>query len=489
MKIFLTTLVLFAFSVCCFGQGQNDNWCLERGKGIKFINGTLTQFTNGLPQNTDESIATISDRRGNLLFYTAQFGGNPRVYNRNHVIMNNGVGLNGGLSIQQGLLIVPNPQDSNIYYLFHLSGINASSLFYSIVDMRLNGGLGDVIQKNIPIMPGTIFNESLTACYQANRTDFWVVAHDGTTNEFYTFSVDANGFNAIPIISSSGSTNIPLFVAGECSISNNQCFISQVFRMANKVELLAFDYQTGMVGNVLFSDSVWAPWGVAFSPDDTRLYLTHSAPIPVSQYDLSLGNAQAIVSSRTAIVEPKINSTFNIETGPDQKLYFIASDRRVDSFPSIRKLMVINDPNKLGLNCDVQFANYPPLYINQFALPNMFNLGSENKFCKEDTLVIQPPTPNPLACLVVLPNAFSPNKDSKNETFGPINRPDINLKHFLIYNRWGQQVYHTTNIQDRWDGSFDGQPAHADVYYYSYKYFCNTDKKEMQKKGDVTLVR
>jgi len=61
-----------------------------------------------------------------------------------------------------------------------------------------------------------------------------------------------------------------------------------------------------------------------------------------------------------------------------------------------------------------------------------------------------------------------------------------------IYNRWGMRIYHTTDLQHGWDGSYLGQPADDGVYFYvvDYREWEGTaGGKILHQQGMVTLIR
>lgn len=67
-----------------------------------------------------------------------------------------------------------------------------------------------------------------------------------------------------------------------------------------------------------------------------------------------------------------------------------------------------------------------------------------------------------------IPNAFTPNGDGHNETFRPYGEGvDWDSFHMSIYNRWGEEIYTTNNIEKPWDGTFKGRPVEQYVYVYS----------------------
>lgn len=88
---------------------------------------------------------------------------------------------------------------------------------------------------------------------------------------------------------------------------------------------------------------------------------------------------------------------------------------------------------------------------------------------------------------VYVPNAFSPNNDSKNDMLKVQSRMTNNI-YFTVYNRWGQKVFETTNLATGWDGSYKGKPEPEGVFVYYLKSTC-WDGSSFEKKGNVTLLK
>ena len=91
--------------------------------------------------------------------------------------MPNGTGLMGNSSSTQSAIIVPNPGNSNQFYIFTVPSVGgqANGLRFSIVDMSLNGGLGDVIAASKNTLVVTNVSERVTAVKQANGNSYWIV--------------------------------------------------------------------------------------------------------------------------------------------------------------------------------------------------------------------------------------------------------------------------------------------------------------------------
>ncbi len=89
---------------------------------------------------------------------------------------------------------------------------------------------------------------------------------------------------------------------------------------------------------------------------------------------------------------------------------------------------------------------------------------------------------------LVLPNAFTPNGDGRNDIFRPLIVGYQKVRFFRIFNRYGQLVYETNDIKGGWDGTFRGQLQVMGVYYWMVG---ATDRygKDVMEKGDVTLIR
>lgn len=95
--------------------------------------------------------------------------------------------------------------------------------------------------------------------------------------------------------------------------------------------------------------------------------------------------------------------------------------------------------------------------------------------------------------LVYIPNAFTPNNDQKNDVFYVKGRGIRAIKSMRIFNRWGQVVFETANVEiddasKGWDGKFKGYDAEPAAYIYFVELICDTGEI-FGNKGTVTLIR
>lgn len=89
---------------------------------------------------------------------------------------------------------------------------------------------------------------------------------------------------------------------------------------------------------------------------------------------------------------------------------------------------------------------------------------------------------------VIIPNAFTPNGDGVNDLMHIITFKDVTLTSFTIYDRWGQMVYQTNDINAGWDGTFLGKPQEVGTYLYI---FVGKDPygKDLTLQGTINLLR
>ncbi len=91
---------------------------------------------------------------------------------------------------------------------------------------------------------------------------------------------------------------------------------------------------------------------------------------------------------------------------------------------------------------------------------------------------------------LVLPSAFSPNHDSRNDSFKPVVSGGLDRFSMTIYNRWGVKVFETTDIRKGWDGTLKGIPQPSGSYVWICHYrFTGAPQKDVKEKGMITLLR
>ncbi|WP_299099560.1 T9SS type B sorting domain-containing protein [uncultured Winogradskyella sp.] len=377
-KIYLVFIFIIT-SVPLFAQNEASFWYFGQYGGLQFNaeNGSVTALTNG-QINTLEGCTSISDAEGNLQFYSD----GRTVWNSNHQVMSNGnyalgTGLLGDPSSTSSGLIVPKPEDPTKYYLFTVDephhdnasaypnqfvgtydqggtvpgqddGFN-NGFNYSLIDMSLNGGLGDVdaIEKNIHLVtydPASTLeiqykcSEKITAVRAEDCTSFWVITHFG--DKFYSFRVDVNGVNTTPVISTVGP-NIPIEGYRRNSLGylkaspDGSKVIAANFGRATiaagnapgSVDLFDFNNETGVISNhieLYGPQNNNSPYGVEFSAENRKVYATISegaggaGTSHVMQWDLESSD---IINSMQIIHSSTQMTAGALQLGIDRRIY------------------------------------------------------------------------------------------------------------------------------------------------------------------------
>lgn len=90
---------------------------------------------------------------------------------------------------------------------------------------------------------------------------------------------------------------------------------------------------------------------------------------------------------------------------------------------------------------------------------------------------------------LLMPNAFTPNGDGKNDVFRIPPGLNIGITHFIIFNRFGEKVFETNDSNKAWDGKVKGKVANMGAYTWIIEYFNPFENKNVSRKGTVMLVR
>jgi gliding motility-associated-like protein len=360
--------------------------------GLDFNSGAPVVLKNS-KMDTREGCSSVSDKDGNLLFYTDGI----TVWNKNHAEMSNGTGLLGNSSSTQSSVVVKKPGSDNLYYIFNpdCSESATGGLHYSIVDMDKKGGLGEVIEKNTVLLAGRITEKIVTIKSDAG-CGFWIVTHSLTTNEFYSYLLSISGISTTPVKSYTNIYHTDNDMLGYLKASPDGKKIASCSYSAMRVALFGFNNATGEVlgGEVL--DSGYLTYGCSFSPNSNLLYIGSFSKLDLYQYDVSLSSLSAIKASKKTIYSSFSVFVFGaLQLGPDKKIYITKEGASY--------LGVINNPDVKGLGCNYKDSGLligvgPRLGLPNFIdNPNPFSaalsLGPDKKYCINSTFTIGPVLP------------------------------------------------------------------------------------------------
>lgn len=352
LLLILSNLLIFMTgSLTSRAQGEGNVWTFGNHNGLDFNQNPPVFFQSS--NVSLEGCASIADASGNLLFYS---NGNT-VWDAAGNVMPNGTGLLGngawiGIpgSSSQGVSIVKSVQNAQQYYVFVLDAAEDINPFnypgylrYSVVDMSLNGGLGDVIPAQKNIMLDTAMSERMTVT-KGVGCSYWLLTHRNNSSAYRVFKIDVNGIDPVPVVSNGlwqGDIG-----GGQLKVSpDGTKLVTTSTLQGAGIELADFDKNTGIISNFvgLGGGGPVSYYGTCFSPDNSKLYITQFSGY-LLQYDLSLlPNTAAMEASKYTY--PQALQYSGLRNAPNGKIY-------VAIFQNTPYIGCINNPNGLGAACN-----------------------------------------------------------------------------------------------------------------------------------------
>ena len=343
-------------------QKVYDIWYFGLNSGLDF-NFSPAKALTSMPINTIEGASSICDNSGNILFSSD----GDVILNRNNQTMLGYINTRQSSmfsSSVQACMAVGIPGKSNLYYLFVNSSnenrfkYNDSFLYYYLIDMNGDGGLGEVIENEVKILKSTFENFAITL--DSTGSELWAVSNYSapnslnltkTTNGKFTGKVIEYPLNLNEI----GDWNLKFspnsaILAGPCEYDNsNRTSSLKLFRFNNSTGALSGKISielNGVGGNYL-----------EFSPGSRFLYIncTGSTGVFLYQYDLSIWDSAKINDSKVMIAKlSPLASIQGLQVGPDHKVYaFIYSSDPNTPYT----IAVIGNPDLKGSRCNFNSNN------------------------------------------------------------------------------------------------------------------------------------
>jgi uncharacterized repeat protein (TIGR01451 family) len=326
-------------------RATERSWFFGASGGIDFgVSGTVATPVLGGPQ-AQEGTTVVTDTSGQLLFWSNGI----TVFNRNHQPMPNGSGLLGHPSTVQTVASFPSLTRPGVYFVVATSGANelggVGELYYSEVDMSLDGGLGDVTAvKNVQLGAIGAATEALTAVPTSDGTGFWVLAPTFGAPLINAYRFDGNGpVTGTAVVSTLSTAN------GSTGTLNFSADLTQLVQMTatsgtlTQMRLLTFDAASGAVSERF----TWQlPNQVAYSHG----YAADFSPSGDYVYAVRIWNGAQLYRYRVAgaTTAAEVDATREdlgifgpnggqVRRGPDGRMY-------VASFVS-PSLSIVNDPD------------------------------------------------------------------------------------------------------------------------------------------------
>ena len=357
LQLYLFTLFLFSPFIG-IPQGEGNVWYFGNHAGLDFNSGLPLVLDNcSLMFQHPTYSTTVSDTAGNLLFYVDM----SYIYNRNQQVMPNGSMM--GMCMEtyfQPSFAVRSMSSDSIWFLFTMGSYPTpgcpvpQGLRYNIVDMSLDGGLGDIPpgEKGLPIPGAELTARMLTGTRAQNNRDIWIVVRKfENSNEFITYHITNAGIDMNPVTSNSLITlhypSLGTF-AGMLRFSPDGTRLVATYDSVT--EICHFNLLTGEITPMFLlkiGTQQNALPSAEFSIDNKFLYMgttNYLGGTTIYQYDATKEDSAQFKQSEIMIHQNSYGSY--LQRGPDHKIY--CTHTGIDSID------VINHPSIQGSACGWQ---------------------------------------------------------------------------------------------------------------------------------------
>jgi hypothetical protein len=300
------------------GMGNQQIWWTGSNNSkylMDFTGGAPVLSNAGIGQTSSfEGTAVYTTPAGDLLLYT---DGNAIFNGQTHGLIGTGVG--GNPSATEAALIVPDPAGvpTNDFYVFgNTASVNGGVINHTLVDIS-----GNSISSITPLGGGQLFGESLATVPHANGTDFWILSVTSATPTVNAYLVTASGVSGTPV-----SSAVPSLPGGTTANRGTLIYHPPTGQLAiafysnptgtGYIYTAQFDESTGAVSGFMVRATGDLGYGVAFSPDASKLYYsvgTEGWSGAITHYDIASATPTTIQSGNWAM--PRL--------APDGKIYVV----------------------------------------------------------------------------------------------------------------------------------------------------------------------
>jgi gliding motility-associated-like protein len=208
--------------------------------------------------------------------------------------------------------------------------------------------------------------------------------------------------------------------------------------------------------------SLLQPYFFNLNPDAYRFKLTVTTPIGCT------GSDSATITTRPAPELTDVSSDFTAKYGEVVSLH--AAGATFYTWTPTRLLDFPDEPDPHATAIDT--ATFQVIGTDQYGCRDTAYVKMDVDYTMTESIA----------------SAFSPNNDGRNDVFHISNLKYQRVIEFRVFNRWGQEVFSTTDGAKGWDGTFKGAPQEVGVYHYLIR-ITTPEGKMRTYKGDVTLIR
>ncbi len=216
---------------------------------------------------------------------------------------------------------------------------------------------------------------------------------------------------------------------------------------------------------------------IGSSTDDSVLV----SPTNTTTYSVFMENAFGCSATRSATVEVLDNNQ-SVDITLDSDTIIVGQTIQLGAFPSLPGSFQWSGDSTLSA-VDIAAPTAQPIGDQTYTV-----LVTDERGCTASASVrVTVVTPDCDLPFVFFPNAFTPNGDGENDLLQLYGVP-VESAYWAIFNRWGEKVFETHEVNGTWDGRYKGERLAPDVYGYYLEVNC-FGEGNLRTRGNVTLIR
>jgi gliding motility-associated-like protein len=418
-----------------------------------YVSGTFnTSLTFGginltAPANTQPSFIIKLDSAGNALCGSS---------------VNNQRNTSIAVDVSAGTGVTADPKGPNVYFTGNIQGFNQCLFGTDTVN-----GIGEIIgitgkwtcgtcnvAPNLTGLTSVCNGQTITLVAGGGLNYVWST---GNTGDSLTFSPSVSKYYYVAISNDSCTRNdsidITIHPVPTPTISNAQTICE------------------GSTARLSASGGLAYSWSPVTGLNSGTVANPNASPATTTNYTVTISNGFCNATDSTTIYVnpyPAIAACCDTSIAPGQSVQLNSSGGGTYSWQTSSGLSCNNCPNPVA----------SPLVSTTYTL----TITSDSGCSVARTITID------VNCgEVFIPEAFSPNGDGKNDVLY-VRGDCIKTLSFMIFDRWGNRIFETTDKYIGWNGEYKGQATNTGSYVY-YISATNYDGTSFTKKGNVELVR
>ncbi|MBL7777169.1 MAG: gliding motility-associated C-terminal domain-containing protein [Chitinophagales bacterium] len=368
------------------------------------------------------------------------------------------------------------------------TGTSASLLSANTYSISVQDANNCVASVSVVITSPAQINLNATAtnaiCFGESNGTITANAAGGTTP--YSYGASPDGVNFQTSLTgqfnnlAAGNYTVVVADANLCSATTNVVISEPTVLAANSLttDVSCFGYTDGTINTSANGGTPSYTYSISGGSSNNTGTFTSLSP---GNYTVLITDANGCTTSNTAIVNEPLQVLLSVT--PDSIVTDIGNSIQINTTTNQPGTVTYNWQPPTGLSC---YDCASPVFSSNYSTVYTVTITNSNG-CSNSAQITAVVVPN---YTVFIPNSFTPNADGANDVwqiFGNI--PGLKQMNVMVFNRIGEKVFESNDINFGWDGNYKGAPSPNGVYTYVASFVWLNNHSDSNYKGSVTLIR